>query len=216
MIWRSELKKTFIILSTMAVCLLAFVNSATAEDNTSKPFEYTQAEFHEFLAPGWSWKAKFTKIKINKSFIGTKTVAEEKNYKGIPVYTYGGAGFIRMESKEDLGFVASFKKGQLGKELLPSDKRYDWPLYVGKSWSAIAKDKQGNEVKIDCKVTNQEWVKAPVGEYEAFKVEQKFNGDLVKINWWAPKINMTIKNESYRNGEKINIYEVAKLPWKSK
>jgi hypothetical protein len=93
-----------------------------------------------------------------------------------------------------------------------------WPLRVGNSLTqdvhATGYDGKPYTSKVSITVAAYEKVTVPAGTFDAFRIEERKEGDTTpRLRWWAPSIAMTVKQSfpDWRDRSKVLVYELAAI-----
>jgi len=186
----------------------------------SPPKGVETATKRDFYPPGTRWKEK--KISADgKSKVVEHVVLDDTEYNSTRVVkvSIGKGKVVKIYDQKTLAFIAHQVGGKDVMTALPHDGRYNWPLWVGKSWVApfdfqIAKTKKTIKVDKKYSVTAFETVTVPAGSFKAYKVvgEPASNTKSSIILWWSPKINKTVKIAHFRGTKNIITYELVTIP----
>jgi len=117
--------------------------------------------------------------------IGTGAV----NRTWVEVVTQTGDGFVRIRRTDSTGQPAS-------EENITVSDIYNWPLFVGKTWTQpIARS--GNTVgRMDIVVEGWESVSTAAGTFEAVRLKNAFEipeGAFRQVVWYAPAVRHIVR-----------------------
>ena len=123
----------------------------------------------------------------------------EQDWRGQALLAYSeGAVTTYWTARGELMAIMQGDKSLFTYE--PSDKLYDWPLQVGKTWVDKGRrtDRARNQTldfEVDVKVETYEEVMTPAGSFKAFKIvltsaplKTQF------VNWWSPELGIVVKH----------------------
>ena len=108
----------------------------------------------------------------------------------------GGTHFYQDKERRPLAQVRD------GKPILtfhPYEANYDWPLFVGKSWTSEAQvtnhdRNQTFEEKLVYTVEAFEEITVPAGTFKTFRI-QFVTPEQREVRWYEPKLGMEIKRD---------------------
>ena len=157
------------------------------------------------LAPlwerGYEWKYRWTSPRGSGTFV--RTVVGEESASGVPHYVVQTGSRDIYYTKADLGWLMERVDGAVETRGTPPDRRFDWPLAVGKEWDAT----YTLENLIERTTETRAWryrvdavdaVTVPAGTFHAFRVTGKDpTGRLVREYWYAPDIKGLVKQRVF-------------------
>ena len=128
----------------------------------------------------------------------TRTVLREAAYEGVPAYEVQ-AGDSRYWYTKQLGYLARVT-GDRPVRLARPPENWQWPLQVGKSWSATVTWTDGTEQDRSFVLTAV-WaveaygdVKTPAGTFKAFKVSRReIETGASQEFWYSPAVKGWVK-----------------------
>jgi hypothetical protein len=93
-----------------------------------------------------------------------------------------------------------------------------WPLKVGNTISQTVNgtgyDGKPYTTKVTITVTGYEKVTVPAGTFDAFRVEERKEGDNApRTRWWAPAVAMSVKQSfpDWQDRSKFKVYELVAI-----
>jgi hypothetical protein len=93
-----------------------------------------------------------------------------------------------------------------------------WPIKVGNTISQTVNgtgyDGKPYTTKVTITVTGYEKVTVPAGTFDAFRVEERKDGDAApRIRWWAPAVAMSVKQSfpDWQDRSKLKVYELVAI-----
>jgi hypothetical protein len=93
-----------------------------------------------------------------------------------------------------------------------------WPLKVGNTITQTVKgvgyDGKPYTTKVTVTVAAYEKVTVPAGTFDAFRVEERKEGDAApRTGWWAPAIALSVKQSfpDWQDRNKLKVYELAAI-----
>lgn len=157
------------------------------------------------LAPlwerGYGWKYRWTSPRGSGTFV--RTVVREETVSGVPHYVVQTGSRDIYYTKADLAWLMERVDGAVETRGTPPDRRFDWPLAVGKEWDAT----YTLENLIERTTETRAWryrvdavdaVTVPAGTFHAFHVTGKDpTGRLVREYWYAPDIKGLVKQRVF-------------------
>jgi hypothetical protein len=157
------------------------------------------------LAPlwerGYGWKYRWTSPRGSGTFV--RTVVREETVSGVPHYVVQTGSRDIYYTKADLAWLMERVDGAVETRGTPPDRRFDWPLAVGKEWDAT----YTLENLIERTTETRPWryrvdavdaVTVPAGTFHAFHVTGKDpTGRLVREYWYAPDIKGLVKQRVF-------------------
>jgi len=157
------------------------------------------------LAPlwerGYGWKYRWTSPRGSGTFV--RTVVREETVSGVPHYVVQTGSRDIYYTKADLAWLMERVDGAVETRGTPPDRRFDWPLAVGKEWDAT----HTLENLIEGTTETRPWryrvdavdaVTVPAGTFHAFHVTGKDpTGRLVREYWYAPDIKGLVKQRVF-------------------
>ena len=157
------------------------------------------------LAPlwerGYGWKYRWTSPRGSGTFV--RTVVREETVSGVPHYVVQTGSRDIYYTKADLAWLMERVDGAVETRGTPPDRRFDWPLAVGKEWDAT----YTLENLIERTTETRPWryrvdavdaVTVPAGTFHAFYITGKDpTGRLVREYWYAPDIKGLVKQRVF-------------------
>lgn len=142
-------------------------------------------------APGDSWT--YQGAARNGPYVVTRTVLRAGIFEGREGYEVQ-AGDSRYWYTKALGYMARLRGGRAVRHASPPED-WQWPLLVGKSWSATVRwvDRGDREERFTLTaiwlVDAYEDVKTPAGTFKAFKVvRREVESGAVYEFWYSPAV----------------------------
>jgi len=93
-----------------------------------------------------------------------------------------------------------------------------WPLKAGKTISrtvnGIGYDGKPYTTKVTITVAAYEKVTVPAGTFDAFRFEERKDGDTApRSRWWAPAVAMSVKQSfpDWHDRNRLKVYELAAI-----
>ena len=93
-----------------------------------------------------------------------------------------------------------------------------WPLKVGNTISQTVNgtgyDGKPYATKVTITVTGYEKVTVPAGTFDAFRIDERKDGDTApRTRWWAPAVAMAVKQSfpDWQDRSKLKVYELVTI-----
>ncbi len=182
--------------------VLIFCLSSTGQAIANEPAPETETPAikasYGFPPTGTKWLGRIVPPR-GPTVTLTYTVLEDGIYEGKPVHRVSAGPDTILYDKETGNLIASFRIGKEMTSTLPNDGMLNWPLYVGKEWTAsytYNNRLQGMSVgplQMEIKITAYEDVTVPAGTWKAFRLESEAFNNVTSTLWYAPEINLFIK-----------------------
>jgi hypothetical protein len=124
----------------------------------------------------------------------------EQTWQGKKVYAYDSPESTLLLDPASTRFIA-YLKGTTPLQIFDPYMGWDYPLWVGKSWSQVYKfifPKQTFTSDTQWKVEAFEDIKVPAGIFKAFRVTYSDTWNN-QIMWWSPELGIWVKTKFERN-----------------
>lgn len=151
--------------------------------------------------PEWRVGERFRLLRGDRQQ-GTLTVVAA----GADGYTLDTGLGMLLKRDRDLANLGEWRADGTPKRLLaPSDRRYHWPLWVGKAWSCEFVDQAGDgagamTMQADYLVEAVDTIKVPAGTFEALRIVRRVRllgrGEFLtrmQMTWYAPAIGAEVR-----------------------
>ena len=180
-----------------------------------------------FPPSGTRWMARF----ISATGVTTTNlyrVVDDETHDGKPVHRINWGTSAELYDKGTANYIATLRNAKAVVSYTPHAGTFDWPLYVGKSWSAryvyrdLIRQTTIDSVQYDCHVETYEKVVVPAGTWDAFRITSKnVDGTSLSTIWYAPDLKLIVKriNETtarHSSGITKTLYEITEYPAKAK
>lgn len=126
-------------------------------------------------------------------------VLEDGAYEGKSVHRISAGPDTILYDKETGNVIASFRAGKEMNSTFPHDGTLNWPLYVGKSWTATYTYNnrlQGMSVgplNVQYRATAYEDITVPAGSWKAFRIDAEGVNNVTTTLWYVPEISLIVK-----------------------
>lgn len=133
--------------------------------------------------------------------ITTKSLGEQ-TWQGRKVYAYDSPEGTRLLDADSKKWIANLK-GTTPLLIYDPPMGYDFPIWVGKSWTQVLNfkfPKQTYTSEARFTVEAMEEVKVPAGTFKAFRISYSDQWN-ENINWWSPEIGLFVKAKYQRNAK---------------
>jgi hypothetical protein len=179
------------------VCLLPIARLMAGEPAMEPVPPEAKADYG-FPAQGTKWVGRLVYPR-GPTITLTYTVIEDGMYDNKPVHRVRAGPATIMHDKNTGNPIASFRLGKESTSTIPHDGTLDWPLFVGKSWTATytynnrLQGMSVGPIHVQFKVTAYEDITVPAGTWKAFKLESETSNNVVSTLWYVPEINLFVK-----------------------
>jgi len=171
---------------------------------TGPPFWGAKGERVPLLPAGSSW---VNEIRDSGSFgsgtyLSTTKSLGEQTWQGKRVYAYQSPETTALLDAATNRWVAVLK-GTIPIQIFDPPMGWDYPLWVGKSWTQVYKfifPKQTFTADTKWKVEAREKIKVPAGTFEVYRVTYSDTWT-ENIYWWSPELGIWIKSKMERNAK---------------
>jgi hypothetical protein len=138
---------------------------------------------------------------VNGREVYFKFIGKEE-FKYQTVYRFFNSNGKFYLYSESLGIVAILdQKGTVEAEFDPPVDEYDWPLSVGKTWSAQVKKEtpqKNDNLYINYEVKGYGKIKVPAGEFDSYYIiARSYGGVRTAEFWYNPEVKFYIKRITY-------------------
>jgi hypothetical protein len=157
------------------------------------------------LAPVWErgyeWTYQWTSPQGSGTFV--RTVEREETVAGVQHYVVRSGSRDIYYTKADLSWLMELVDGAVEARGTPPDRRFDWPLAVGKEWEATYTLENLREGTTETRswryrVDAVDMVTVPAGTFQAFHLTGKDStGKLVREYWYAPDLKGLVKQRVF-------------------
>jgi len=173
---------------------------------TGPPFWGAKGERVPLLPAGSSWVSE---IRDSGSFgsgtyLSTTKSLGEQTWQGKKVYAYQSPETTLLSDSATNKWVAILK-GTTPIQINDPPLGWDYPLWVGKSWTQVYNFKfpirnQTFTSDTRWKVEAREKIKVPAGTFEVYRVTYSDNWN-ENIMWWSPELGIWVKSKMQRSAK---------------
>jgi len=174
---------------------------------TTGPPLFGAKGYHPGLAPAgssWLMERRDSGSFGSGTYLIRTTSLGEQTWQGRKVYGYDspeGTGLLDATSTKWVAVV----KGTTPLIIYDPPLGWDYPLWVGKSWTQVYNfkfPKQTVTSEARWKVEAFEDVKVPAGRFKAFRVSYSDQWN-ENISWWSPELGLFVKIKNQRNAKHV-------------
>jgi len=183
-------RATALILALLPLALLAGGCADLGESRTVQLAERPTWEAND----AWTYRGH----RATGAYTVTRKVLREGVFEGYDAYEVE-AGDVRYWYTKRLGYVARLNGGQVVRRAVPPED-WQWPLQVGKQWSATVTWIDSGEQERRFALTSvwmvdaYEEVKTPAGTFKAFKVSRReIESGVRQEFWYSPAVKGWVK-----------------------
>ena len=126
----------------------------------------------------------------------------EQTWQGRKVYAQDSPDGTLLQDVDSNRWVA-IVKGTTPLIIFDPPMGWDYPLWVGKSWTQVYNfkfPKQTVTSETRWKVEAMEEIKVPAGTFKVFRVTYSDQGS-ENIYWWSPEFGIWVKSKTQRNAK---------------
>ena len=186
------------------VALLLSVMFTVGCATTGPPFWGAKADRVPLLPAGSSW---VNEIRDSGSFgsgtyLSTTKSLGEQTWQGKKVYAYESPETTLLLDAATNRWVAVLK-GTTPIQINDPPLGWEYPLWVGKSWTQVYNFKMPNQTFTSdtrWKVEAREKIKVPAGTFEVYRVTYSDTWN-ENIMWWSPELGIWVKSKMQRNAK---------------
>lgn len=150
---------------------------------------------------GYEWKFRWTSPRGSGSFVSS--VAGEEVIGGVAHYVVKSGRRETLYTKDELGWVMERVDGATEERSSPAERRFIWPLEMGKEWESRYEWEKPAERTTESrsrrhKVQAVETITVPAGTFPTFHITAEDpTGRLLFEYWYAPEVKWIIKDRFY-------------------